>query len=326
MWRQASADLFELVPAQAGSTLIAAASIVIVPDDVLWRVPFEAMPIGSEYLADRATITYATSVAAAARPRPTSVIGTTIAGEATASAVDAPVLVVAAPQVPAPLSEKLSATAPAWVIRPPEAGVAEARRVVEGFKDPLPVVLSDVTATKKALREGLRSARAVHIAAPFRINSAGALFSPILLSAPADVSLGPESMEEATGARAGSGPAPGTGVEVLGESELAARELFDLSSAASVVLFSDPAALSMRDGAAAVGPVHWAWRAAGVPALVVRRWAGAEAAAGEICSRFYQGLRAGKPPNEALHAARAAVRASEDGRAPGAWAGWLILR
>jgi CHAT domain-containing protein len=81
----------------------------------------------------------------------------------------------------------------------------------------------------------------------------------------------------------------------------------------------------MRDAAAAIVPIQWAWRAAGVPALIVRRWAGADDAAADILARFYAELRAGRSAGDALHAARAAVRSTEDRRAPAYWAGWLIL-
>jgi CHAT domain-containing protein len=81
----------------------------------------------------------------------------------------------------------------------------------------------------------------------------------------------------------------------------------------------------MRDAASAIVPIQWAWQAAGVPALVVRRWAGADAAGAGILARFYAELRAGKSAGDALRAARAAVRSTEGGRAPASWAGWLIL-
>jgi CHAT domain-containing protein len=48
-------------------------------------------------------------------------------------------------------------------------------------------------------------------------------------------------------------------------------------------------------------------------------------ATSEVIGKFYEGLQAGKDPSNALHAARATVRATEAGRAPAAWAGWLIF-
>ena len=103
------------------------------------------------------------------------------------------------------------------------------------------------------------------------------------------------------------------------------RDLFDVDPRVATVMFSDPAALSKRDAAASVGPIAWAWRATGATTVIMRRWGGSDATAVEVISRFYEKLRAGASAAEALSAARAAVRGTEAGRAPAAWAGWLIV-
>jgi CHAT domain-containing protein len=153
------------------------------------------------------------------------------------------------------------------------------------------------------LRAALASAGALHIAAPFRLNSASPLFSPVLLAAsPIEGELV---------------PAPAM--------ELEAREVFNLPASAEVVMISDPAALSMRDAAAAITPVYWAWRTAGATTLIVRRWGGNHELSNQIVAAFYQRLAAGEPPAAAFDAARAAVRETEAGRGPAAWAGWIVL-
>ena len=59
---------------------------------------------------------------------------------------------------------------------------------------------------------------------------------------------------------------------------LEARELFDLDLHARFAVFTDGAALSMRAAAPTVDVVGWSWRAAGVPSIVVPRWAADPAA------------------------------------------------
>jgi CHAT domain-containing protein len=81
----------------------------------------------------------------------------------------------------------------------------------------------------------------------------------------------------------------------------------------------------MRDSAAALPPLHWAWNAAGAPALLVRRWGGVEDRSAALLQRFYEQLRNGTAPSAALQAARASIRAEDGGRAPGAWAGWILV-
>jgi hypothetical protein len=112
---------------------------------------------------------------------------------------------------------------------------------------------------------------------------------------------------------------------ILLDQPFEARELFKMDPIAAVAMFSDPASLSKRDGAEAAAIVNWAWRSAGTTSVIFRRWGGHDATASEVIGKFYEELRAGKSAADALHAARASVRATEEGRAPAAWAGWLIF-
>jgi hypothetical protein len=226
---------------------------------------------------------------------------------------------VHSPELSSKLVSTLKSTAPTWALR--SSAIDEAERVVQALAPQRPAVLAGSEATKQALVTAARSIRAdgdgpagslparepvgptgaLHVAAPFRVNSAGPLFSPLLLA---------EGGGEGEGA-----PQP----------ELLVRELFTLEPLASTVMFSDPATLSKRDAAMSVGPVDWAWRANGASTLILRRWGGDDVSATAIIGRFYEGLQAGKSPVEALESARASVRRTENGRAPAAWAGWIIL-
>jgi hypothetical protein len=244
-------------------------------------------------------------------------------------------VIVHSPELPQHLLDTLKATAPTWNIRSPESAAPEVERIMKASGEPVPVVLSgpDATIDRLKFAVGARPQGQVHttvdpavggagptskpgtgvgvgplhLAAPFRINSASPLFSPLLLAAPATIKKEGQ-------------PTPSTP-----DSELEARQLFNMDPLASVVVFTDPAALSKRDAAAAAGTVHWAWRSAGTSTVIFRRWGGDDGSATEVMGRFYEELRTGKSPEEALHRARAAVRQPENGRPPAAWAGWLIL-
>ena len=56
---------------------------------------------------------------------------------------------------------------------------------------------------------------------------------------------------------------------------------------------SDGAATSMRDGAAAAYVVQWAWLAAGVPSMIMPRWAGDPAASEALLAEFHRRLTSG---------------------------------
>ena len=289
-WRVVSAELFALLPDVIMEQLTAARSVVVVPDDILWRVPFEAMPVKDQFLADLVSVSYATSVAAIAlTPSPPGAAGSPS------------VVAVAAPQLPSSVVEALESTAPTWTLRSAEAASAEVAQIAAPADAPPPVVLSGAAATKEAVKAAVGSAAALHIAAPFRLNSAAPLFSPVLLAEPR-----PEGT-----------PAPAR------DTELETREVFDLASSANVVMISDPSALSMRDAALGIAPLHWAWRATGATALIVRRWGGDERLSNQFVKLFYEYLGGGRPAAVAFDAARAAIRTAHDGRAPAAWAGWL---
>ncbi len=95
------------------------------------------------------------------------------------------------------------------------------------------------------MRERLAQADIIHLGAPFRVNGASPLFSPMLLA-----------------------------TDAANDGALEAREIMNLDLHAGVAVLSDGASMTMRDAADEVGAVGWAWRAAGVPAIVLPRWAG----------------------------------------------------
>lgn len=299
-WRTGSAALWQLLPPSVHEAVKGATSVVIVPDDVLWRLPFEAMPVGEGYLADVAPVTYATSIGAMV-----------LAPVPPAAGGKRPVLVVHSPDLPAGMVDTLKATAPTWILRPAETAAAEATVVSPEGVDVPAVVRAGAQAHKDAFRvegESLPYA-AVHIGAPFRVNSASPLFSPLLLAA-----RPPSTSIEDTDGRAGE------------DAGLMAREVFMAGPLAPVVIFSDPGALARRDAAASLAPISWAWRSAGASTMILRRWGGDEGPALEVVERFHDGLRDGRTPEEALHAALAALRRTQAGRAPGAWVGWMLVK
>ena len=104
-----------------------------------------------------------------------------------------------------------------------------------------------------------------------------------------------------------------------------AREIINLDLHAGVAVLSDGAAMSMRDAADEVGAVAWAWRAAGVPAVVLSRWGGDDAASSDLLTVLHSRLRAGDPPDVALQAARSKIRHGRETSAPFYWAGWMLV-
>ncbi|MGB2718114.1 MAG: CHAT domain-containing tetratricopeptide repeat protein [Vicinamibacterales bacterium] len=287
LWRKAAQEIAQVLPAALWKTLETATKVVVLPHDILWRVPFEALPLGDGYLGDRAQVVYSGSRAALVRA---------VAGSAQPVKT---MFAVAAPDISAAMKERLQQTAPGWTIRAGETAAHEAQTVSAIFGDSGTVLMSG-EATKAALISRASNVSEVHIASPFRINGASPLFSPILVT--------------------------GDGSAESGDSEsLELREVMNLTMQPRVVLLTDGAATSMRDGAAGADVVQWAWLAGGAPSVILARWSADPEASEALLAEFHRQLLKGIEAAEALQAARAAVRKRPEWAAPFFWAGWMGL-
>jgi hypothetical protein len=292
-WRRAASKFVDAVlPADVLDRIVEAARVLVVPHDVLWRLPFEALPIGERYLGDVTGVIYVPSVTALVRV-PVS-----------ANPIDEPVTTVAAaaPSLSETVVKRVAHTAPGWTIRNHEIAAAEVKRVLGEVPPERATSVAGADATELTLRDVLPKADVIHLGLPFRINGAGALFSPLLLA----------------GEPAGNPP------ESDKDARLDARDVINMTLTARLVVLSDPSAMSMRDAADETVLVHWAWRAAGVPALMMPRWS-SDATAAELLAIVHERLRAGDRPGDALRAGWQAVRRVEPRDAPYYWAGWLLI-
>lgn len=291
-WRVASADLMNAIPAGAWTAIAAAPRAIIAPDDVLWRVPFEALAVEAGVLADRTTVMYAGSATSLVR-----------VPQATSPPDGLTVLMVGTPDLPASARERVKATSPGWTLPAAGAAGAELRTIASLFEDPAVTALSGAAATEASLRMRAGGASILHVAAPFRMNGASPLFSPILLSTDSAV---PDP------------PADNNGV-------LEMREVMNLDLHARVAVLSDGASAAMRDAAPSADTVRWAWRAAGIPSIVLSRWSVDDTASATMLKEMYGRLKDGDEPDAALQGARTAVRARENTSAPYFWAGWMVV-
>jgi tetratricopeptide (TPR) repeat protein len=296
-WRRAAgAFLLDVMPPEAVERVKEAGRLIIVPHEILWRVPFDALPIADKYLGDTTPVTCASSITALARVPPR------VAADATGADAGR-TLTASSPVVAESVLARLQQTSPGWTLRDPADAASEVTRVVGDEPAERITSVSAADATESAVREHLPGADVIHLALPFRINGAGALFSPLLLA----------------------GEPVGNPPEAANDARLDARDVMNLTLSGRLAVLSDPSAMSMRDAADEAALVHWAWRAAGVPALMMARWRTDAAAAGDLLAAFHQRVRAGEEPGRALRAAQAAVRTAEGRSAPFFWAGWILI-
>ena len=298
-WRKAVAPFLDALPEPVRALLAASSRAIVLPHEILWRVPFEALPVGRGVAAGRAQIVYAHSVSTLVRvPRD---------GVPAAAAAPLSLLVAAAPDLHESARARLAQIAPGWPLRDADAAADEAAAVAGDVPEEHVSVLTRADATEPALRERLAAADVVHLGLPFRINGAGALFSPMLLAG-----------DPGGGADEGARDRGDNG-------SLEAREVVNLDLRARVAVLSDGAAMSMREAADDAAVVRWAWRTAGVKSILMARWSTDPAASTALLAAFHARLRAGSSAAAAIHAAQRAVRETDGWSTPYYWAGWVLM-
>jgi tetratricopeptide (TPR) repeat protein/CHAT domain-containing protein len=305
-WKKAASELIALLPEALVARLDSASHVAIVPHEVLWRVPFQALPSGDGYLVDHATVVVAGSAAMLRRSADRE------------PATGGSVLMVGAPQVEQPRIERLKQVAPAWTLRAAEDARGEVDAGSTAYSDGKDVLLGSA-ATERAVREALPLAGRIHIAAPFRINAASPLFSSIVLADPVPVAE-PDPTSEPAAPRP-----PRAASDAADDGALELREVMNVSSAARVGVLSDGASTSMRDSAPATPVLEWAWLAAGIPSLVIPRWSVPPPARDRMMAELHKRLQAGESPAAALAAGQRSLRFTPETAAPIHWAAWMVI-
>ncbi len=265
--------------------------LVVVPDDLLWKVPFEALPLGDGDVASNATVTYATSLATLARQRRAAAMG------ASATASDHPVAsVLAAPAIPDAIRAQVALALPSWAPQDPAVSLAAARAAAAPYGEGV-AVRSGTDATEGAMRAALAGADVVHVQAPLQVSGAAPLLSSVLAAADAAT--------------------PGE------DGRFEAREWFGVTGRARVLVLPDGSAFGAAGVGNALDPVAWAASAAGVSSLVVGRWPAEAFTADALAAAFHAKLAAA---GSAVDAWRAAIAAARDaGAPPSAWAGLRLI-
>jgi hypothetical protein len=289
-WRTAALELVPGLPAIFG----AATRAIVIPHEVLWRVPFEALPVDAGYLADATSIVYAPSVTALVRTPPGDPRDPPSGRDSVAAQPH--LVAVSAPELAPPVVEELARTAPGWAIRNMATAEQELSAIATGAETDRVQAVRGADATEAAVRERLPKADVIHLGAPFRVNGASPLFSPMLLA-----------------------------TDAANDGALEAREIMNLDLHAGIAVLSDGASMTMRDAADEVGAVSWAWRAGGVPAIVLPRWAADHPVSTELLTALHTRLRAGDAPDAALQSARSIVRSRRETSAPFHWASWMLI-
>ena len=261
---------------------------MVVPDDVLWKVPFEALPSGDADLSSRARVTYATSLATLAAehaipvPPPSDHLVAGIAG---------------APTIPAVVRAQVALTSQGWKEPDAEVSLAAAGAVAKAYGDAA-TLKTAADANEAAVRALLETSDIVHVVAPLQMSGPTPLFSSLLLGGGADT---PEN-----------------------DGRWEAREWFNVNGRARVVVMPDASTFGAAGIGGAMDVFAWAAAAAHIPSLVVGRAPRDGFAPGAFLAALHAQLAKGVPVGEAWRAATLSARAKA-GPAPAGWAGLRLL-
>ena len=100
--------------------------LVLLPDDVLWRLPFEALPTGDSDLATKTSVTYGTSLVTLAMQSGSTARSS---GPADPPGRRATFGSIAGPAIAPTLRAQLTISAPAWIPRDATEAIATSRKL-----------------------------------------------------------------------------------------------------------------------------------------------------------------------------------------------------
>ncbi|HYT73812.1 MAG TPA: CHAT domain-containing protein, partial [Vicinamibacterales bacterium] len=285
-WRKRAAPIGAVLLTPIRDVLRDRHHVVVVPDDLLWKVPFEAVPEGDGDLASHRRVSYATSLATLAMERALTSVQT----------ASPSVIIVAVPDIPAPVRAQLVLTEPGWKEPDSAAVLAAAQDIAARYADKASVRTA-ADASEAAVRSALASADVAHIAAPFHVSGAAPLFSSVLLAGTVDQ---PEN-----------------------DGRWEAREWFGTDGRARVMIIPDGAAFGAAGIGSAMDVLAWAAASGGVSSLVLGRWPSDAFSVEPLTRALHAQLATGASSMDAWTTAVGVVR--EKARAPAAWAGLRLI-
>ena len=282
-----SADLYGLLVGPAAAQLRGKTRLVIVPDDVLWETPFQALrPAGGKFLIQTAAISYAPSL--------------TVLREMTRSkrkrAAAGTLLAMGNPRLAG------QSVSRGVLMNASLKPLPEAERMVKSLTRIYGPAASQVyvgaAASEAVLKAEAGKHRVLHLASHGVLNDASPMYSHVVLS-------------QGEGARE--------------DGLLEAWEMLNLDLQADLVVLSACETARGRFGAGeGVIGMTWALFVAGVPTLVVSQWKVESVSTTELMIEFHRSLKGGVGKSEAMR--RAAVKLMADRRYehPFYWAGFIV--
>jgi len=285
-------ELYDILVKPAEAQIAFKTKLVIVPDGLLWRLPFEALqPAEDHYLVDSAQVSYAPSLSALRemrkQPAPNGRLKSLLAA-------------YASPELSKEFTTRFELAYPGMRLEPSAEQQEEIKRIATIYGVKTSRLSVGPQANAEQIQSGISRARIVHFGVPVILDDTSAMSSFVTLS---------------------SGPGQQDGF-------FNTRKIMELESPAELVVASTAQHSTGFNGNAAVG-FSWAWFVAGARATLVSRWKVESPALSPFLSGFYSSIKPnGRTPvskARALRQSLLAIRRSADYQHPYYWASFAMI-
>ena len=282
-------ELYDALLKPAADELTNSRSLIIVPDGVLWNIPFEALqPKIDQYLIDQADISYVPSLAALREFR-----------KQVNRSRTSKLVALGAPHLTSDFKERVKIAYPDVQLASSADQQGEIEQVANVYNNARRSVFVGEAATDERLIAEAPRATILHLAAPAILDDSSPMSSFVGFS----TSLGKKT-----------------------DGFLQVREVLRLQVPSRVVVMSATQGRAEQFGAAKLA-LSWSWFVAGAPSVVLSRWEVNSPAVGRLMSAFHSNLRLQPGPTRAraLQQSALLVRQSVEYRHPFYWSGFLMI-
>ncbi|HJY28195.1 MAG TPA: CHAT domain-containing protein, partial [Pyrinomonadaceae bacterium] len=285
-------ELYDILVKPAQDQIALKTKIVVVPDSVLWRLPFEALQMADDhYVVDSAQVSYAPSLSALREMRKQpSPIGR----------LNSLLVAYANPDLSKKFTSRFELAYGDIKLEASADQQEEIKRIATIYGVKTSRLSVGPQANAEQIQSGTSRARILHFAVPVILDDTSPMSSFITLS-------------------------PGTSEQ---DGFFNTRKIMELESATELVVASTAQHSAGFNGNAELG-FSWAWFVAGARATLVSRWKVESPAPSPLLTGFYSSLKATtRPPvskTRALRQSMLAIRRSTGYQHPYYWAGFAMI-
>ena len=298
-------ELYDLLLKPAEDQLALKTRLVIVPDGLLWRLPFEALqPAEDHYLVDHAQVSYAPSLSALREMQKLRV---------PAARLNSLLIAYANPELSKNFATRFELVHAGMTLDSSAVQEEQAKLIATTYGSAKSLLQTGAQASEERVKSDLSRASILHFSGPAVLDDASPMSSFIALST-ATNAPSPATTQ----------PAPATKQDGF----LQSREVMDLQSSAELVVAAATQPSAAFTGDAAVG-FSWSWFVAGTRATLVSRWPVESPALSTLMTGFYSSLKpATRSPvskSRALQQSMLTLRRSPTHQHPYYWAGFALI-